>query len=168
MVTGLIFDLDNTLVDTSIALTARKMRVWQEVYSLIPRFTLYEGIRELCESIKDKNYKTCIVTTSPKRYAEKVVKYFDLPFPNIVGYHDARIKPSPAAMYMALQLMNTQPHETISFGDKGDDILSSNRAGIPSAACQWGCLDTSELMSVPSTYCFKTPVEVAEFLRQDL
>ena len=39
--TGLIFDLDMTLVDSSIAETARKNRRWGDVYNLIPQFTLY-------------------------------------------------------------------------------------------------------------------------------
>ena len=43
MVNCLIFDLDNTLVDTSLALSARRKRAWQEVYSRIPLF-LYLGV----------------------------------------------------------------------------------------------------------------------------
>lgn len=164
MVTSLIFDLDNTLVNTSLALSARRRRAWQEVYSLIPQFSLYEGMTELCKFISENHYKTCIVSTSPKRYVEKVVKYFDLPFVIIIGYHDARIKPAPDAMFLALDRMGSKPLETISFGDKRDDVIAANSAGIPSAACLWGSDERSILLQTPSTYCFHTPAEVNQFL----
>ena len=164
MVTSLIFDLDNTLVDTSLALSARSRRAWQEVYSLIPRFSLYEGMDELCEFIRSNHFKTCIVSTSPKRYVEKVVRYFDLPFQNIIGYHDARIKPAPDAMYLALRMMDSLASETISFGDKYDDMIASNRAGIPSAACLWGSDEIERLKQASTTYRFISPKEVTNFL----
>lgn len=165
MVTSLIFDLDNTLVDTSLALSARSRRAWQEAYSLIPRFSLYEGMDELCGFIRNSDFKTCIVSTSPKRYVEKVVKYFDLPFQYIIGYHDARIKPAPDAMFLALRMMDSLATETISFGDKCDDMIASNRAGIPSAACLWGSDEVESLMQVPTIYRFRTPKEVTVFLQ---
>ena len=164
MVTSLIFDLDNTLVDTSLALSARSRRAWQEVYSLIPHFSLYEGMDELCGFIKSNHYKTCIVSTSPKRYVEKVVRYFDLPFQNVIGYHDARIKPAPDAMYLALRMMDSLASETISFGDKYDDMIASNRAGIPSAACLWGSDEKEWLLQSPSMYRFNSPIEITKYL----
>lgn len=164
MVTSLIFDLDQTLVDSSISQDARRLRAWSDVYSLIPSFTLFEGIRELCEYIEANAYKTCIISTAPKKYVEKVVRYHNLPFSNIVGYHDARIKPAPDGMLLALKLMNSSPLETISFGDKCDDILASNRAGIPSAACFWGASEQNKLQSISSTYKFFSPLEVLTFL----
>ena len=165
MVTNLIFDLDNTLVDTSLALSARRRRAWQEVYSLIPQFSLYEGIKELCDLIRDCHFNTCIVSTSPKRYVEKVVRYFDLPFTNIIGYHDARIKPAPDSMYLALQVMHAKPLETISFGDRRIDMIASNCAGIPSAACLWGSDEKDVLLDTPATYHFEFPKEVVLLLK---
>ena len=35
---GVIFDLDQTLIDSSIAETERKRRNWKGVYELIPKF----------------------------------------------------------------------------------------------------------------------------------
>lgn len=165
MVRNLIFDLDNTLVDTSLALSARKRRAWQEVYSLIPHFSLYEGITELCDLIRDNNYNTCIVSTSPKRYVEKVVRYFDLPFSNIIGYHDAKIKPAPDAMYLALQIMCAKPLETISFGDRSIDVIASNCAGVPSAACLWGSDEKRILLETPATYYLKSPKDAFLLLK---
>lgn len=35
---GVIFDLDNTLINSSIAYQLRKKRLWEEVYKVIPNF----------------------------------------------------------------------------------------------------------------------------------
>mgnify|MGYP001456981473 FL=1 len=40
---GIIFDLDQTLVDSNIAKSYRSARNWNTVYSLIPKFVLYEA-----------------------------------------------------------------------------------------------------------------------------
>lgn len=166
MVNCLIFDLDNTLVDSSIAISARRNRNWREVYSLIPYFHLYDGIRELCDYIVEEGYRTCIVSTSPKKYVVKVVEYFNLPFKDIVGYHDAPIKPSPDSMLLALRIMRAHPLETISFGDAPNDIVASDEVGMPSAACLWGCENIEQLKMASPSFVFHTPYEVIEFLRQ--
>lgn len=48
MIKGLILDLDQTLVDSSVATEARRCRDWQRVYSLIPSFRMYQGILVSC------------------------------------------------------------------------------------------------------------------------
>ena len=86
---SIIFDLDLTLVDSTIAEQARKERNWSYVYSLIPQFTVYEGLEEVFNIIRKYNIKTCIVSTSPRPYIEKVIAQFNLPIKYIVSYHDA-------------------------------------------------------------------------------
>lgn len=39
---NIIFDLDLTLVDTTICEPSRHERNWQQAYALIPKCTLYE------------------------------------------------------------------------------------------------------------------------------
>ena len=135
----IIFDLDLTLVDTTIVEQARHDRNWQLAYSLIPKCKLYEGIEEVLAIIRNNNINTCIVSTSPRTYVEKVVDYFNLPIQHIVAYHDAKpIKPHPAPMLKALELMGCRADEAISFGDRVIDIQASNAANIESVACFWG------------------------------
>ncbi|GAA5578824.1 hypothetical protein Pgin02_01853 [Porphyromonas gingivalis] len=49
---SIIFDLDLTLVDTSVLEELRKKRNWNTVYSLIPSTSLYDGIREILDVIQ--------------------------------------------------------------------------------------------------------------------
>lgn len=48
-----------------------------------------------------------------------------------MSYHDAKpIKPHPAPMLKALELMEVSAKQAISFGDRVIDIQASNDAGI--------------------------------------
>lgn len=144
---GIIFDLDLTLVDSTIAEDARSHRDWFLVYSLIPRFFLYPGIDEAFQFIRSNRHRyiVSIVSTSPSSYVSRVVNYFNMPIDTIVGYHDAPRKPSPAGMLLAMQRMGTLPNDTVSFGDQAKDIQASKAANVQSVACLWGTKEVSLL-----------------------
>lgn len=136
---SVIFDLDQTLVDSSNLQHARHQRNWSLVYSLIPQSRLYPGMDTILKAIKEKGFRIAIVSTAPRPYVEKMLAFHHIPADCIVAYHDAKpIKPHPAPMFKALELLNASPNETISFGDRAIDILSSRSAGIWSVACFWG------------------------------
>lgn len=136
---GVIFDLDQTLVDSSIAEAERKSRNWKGVYKLIPQFKIYEGILETIESIKNQNIQICILTSSPSVYCEKVLDYFQLSCGQKVCYHDTRKhKPDPEPFEKALSLMRLDAKEVFAFGDKIEDSVGASRTGIDNALCVWG------------------------------
>ena len=162
----IIFDLDLTLVDTTIVEQARHDRNWQLAYSLIPKCKLYEGMEEVLAIIRNNNINTCIVSTSPRTYVEKVVDYFNLPIQHIVAYHDAKpIKPHPAPMLKALEHLGCSAAEAISFGDRVIDIQASNAAGIESVACFWGTKERGELLHSGYTHAIIKPEEILTLIR---
>lgn len=162
----IIFDLDLTLVDTTIVEQARHDRNWQLAYSLIPKCKLYEGMEEVLAIIRNNNINTCIVSTSPRTYVEKVVDYFNLPIQHIVAYHDAKpIKPHPAPMLKALELLGCSAAEAISFGDRVIDIQASNAAGIESVACFWGTKERGELLHSEYVHAIIKPSEILTLIR---
>ena len=138
---GVIFDLDQTLVDSSIAEAERKSRNWKGVYKLIPQFKIYEGILETIESIKNQNIQICILTSSPSVYCEKVLDHFQLTYDQKVCYHDTKKhKPDPEPFEKALSLMRLEAKDVFAFGDKLEDAVGANRASIPNAICTWGTI----------------------------
>lgn len=157
---SIIFDLDLTLVDSTIAEEARSRRNWQLVYSLIPRFSLYPGMENVFQYIRSNEIKVAIVSTAPSVYVQRVVNYFNIPVNTIIGYHDAPRKPSPAGMHLAMQRLNSVPSETISFGDRAIDILASKNAGIYSVACIWGTKERQQLLSSMPDNVINTPIEI--------
>ena len=136
---NIIFDLDMTLVDTSCLEEYRHTRKWNEAYSNIYKCHLYNGMSEVFNFIRKNAIKVCIVSNAPKSYIERVVKYFQIPVNHIVGYHDTKKKkPAPDPMIKALQLLNCNANEVISFGDTISDIKASKAAQIIAVACTWG------------------------------
>lgn len=134
-----IFDLDQTLVDTSKLAPLRDKGQWREISNKIHESILYEEIKKILEHISSQNINIAIVTSSPSSYAKQVLKYFDLKFDYLIGYHDVRkIKPDPEPMLKVLNHFNLNSSEVISFGDRDIDIKSSNAANIKSIACCWG------------------------------
>lgn len=163
---NIIFDLDLTLVDTTICESARHERNWQEAYSLIPKCTLYDGIADVFAIICKFNIKTCIVSTSPRPYVEKLVEQFRIPAKWIVSYHDAKpIKPNPVQMLKALEVMGVDAKSTISFGDRAIDIQASNAAEIESVACFWGTKEKGELLKSGYSHAIVKPSEILTLIR---
>lgn len=142
---SIIFDLDLTLIDSTIAENARKRREWQVVYSLIPRFSLYPGMKSVFEYVRSNGIKVTIVSTAHTAYVQRVVSFFNIPVDTIVGYHDAARKPSPAGMIVAMQRLGAAPSETIGFGDRVIDIIASKGASITSVVCYWGTKESGSL-----------------------
>lgn len=163
---NIIFDLDLTLVDTTIVEQARHERNWPLAYSLIPQCVLYDGIEHVFEIIRKFKINTAIVSTSPRPYVEKVVQHFNIPVGNIVAYHDAKpIKPHPAPMLKALELLGCSAKNAISFGDRVIDIQASNAAGIESVACFWGTKEKSALLKSDYTHAIIKPDEIITLIR---
>lgn len=161
-----IFDLDMTLVDSSISESARKQRNWQYVYSLIPSFTLYSGMTEVFNYIRNNGIKVAIVSTSPRPYLERVCNYFSIPADSILGYHDCgRIKPSPEGMFRALSAIGSFPENTVAFGDRAIDIQAANSARITSVACLWGTSEERALTNSCPSAMISSPIQIIDFLR---
>jgi phosphoglycolate phosphatase-like HAD superfamily hydrolase len=162
----IIFDLDLTLVDTTLAEPFRNKRDWKGAFSVIPQCTVYEGLNEIFNVIRKFDINTCIVSTSPRSYVERVVQHFELPVNQIVAYHDAKpIKPHPAPMLKALEVLRCEAKSAISFGDRVIDIQSSNAAGIESVACFWGTKEKAELIKSEYNHAIIKPEEILTLIR---
>lgn len=162
----IIFDLDLTLVDTTLAEPYRSKRDWNGAFSVLPQCIAYEGLEQVFGIIRKYNIKTCIVSTSPRPYVQKAVELFNIPVDYIVAYHDAKpIKPHPAPMLKALELLQCQPKDAISFGDRVIDIQASNAAGIESIACFWGTKEKNELLHSEYMHAIVKPYEILTLIR---
>ena len=163
---NIIFDLDLTLVDTTLAEPYRSKRDWNGAFSVIPQCTVYDGLNEIFDVIRKFNINTCIVSTSPRPYVERVVQQFNLPIKKIVAYHDAKpIKPHPAPMLKALEVLGCSAEDAISFGDRVIDIQASNAANIESVACFWGTKEKKELMASGYRHAIVNPKEILTLIR---
>lgn len=163
---NIVFDLDLTLVDTTLAEPYRRRRDWSGAYAMIPQCTVYEGFDEVFDVIRKYQINTCIVSTSPRPYIEKVVRQFNLPINYVVAYHDASpSKPHPAPMLKALEMLGCDPKSAISFGDRAIDIQASNAAEVESVACFWGTKEKKELLASGYKHAILHPCEILSMIR---
>lgn len=100
---GIIFDLDNTLVEW------KKDSLSSEVIDLISRF-------------KDKGFKLCILSNALEHRVEAVARILNVP------YVSRAVKPRKTSFRKALEIMGTSPEQTAVVGDQlFTDILGGNR-----------------------------------------
>jgi len=100
---GIIFDLDNTLVEW------KHENLNPEVVQLISRF-------------KRAGFKMCILSNALEHRVEAVAKLLEIP------YVSRAAKPRKSPFKKALELIGTDPEETAVVGDQlFTDILGGNR-----------------------------------------
>ncbi len=162
---GLIFDLDQTLVDSSIAEAYRDSRQWQKVYELIPSFRLYDGMREVLDEIVRMEFPIVVATSSHSSYCLRVLKYWDIPNIGTICFHDTtRRKPFPDPILKAISLYLKDCNKVLSFGDRDIDIKASNDAKVISVACTWGSADPKTLSKSNPTHTISDSVEILKII----
>lgn len=126
-----IFDLDGTLIDSSIAKDYRDNGSWKEISALIPQMKPYRFLVEEVKKLIIQNRDVAIVTSAPRSYAEPILRYLGI-IPEsviLICYHDTKEhKPYAAPYYAALNRMTHRPAEIFCFGDMVEDIIACKNA----------------------------------------
>lgn len=148
----LLFDLDQTLIDSEVAEPYRSSGSWNRVYRMIDQGDIieYEGVSELLSFLNRKRYKTGLITSSPSQYVERIIQNFNWHFNTKVCFHDTIFnKPNPDPIFKALSNLNLtiRNDKIFLFGDQDIDVIASKKAGIKSVACLWGAKNKKKLES---------------------
>lgn len=158
---GVIFDLDQTLLDTSTLAHLRDARKWSDIYPLIQHLTPTDAINQIIDFLNEKGVKIVVVTMSPSTYCSKIIQHCGWKITGQICYHDvSKRKPDPEAFSKAIKDFNLDATKTITVGDRDIDIKASNVLQIPSIACTWGSPDKSLLLASNPTYVTHTPDEL--------
>jgi HAD superfamily hydrolase (TIGR01662 family) len=162
----LIFDLDQTLVDTRSVESLRAARQWGKVMARIDRLAVYPGITELLRNLSDEGHALAIVTKSPDMVAKAFCELHGWPIEIVIGYHQvARRKPAPDGLLLAMKRGRVDPGETIHVGDAPEDTEAARAAGVMAVGAAWGAIDIGALRASAPDQIFETLGEFAEFLR---
>jgi HAD superfamily hydrolase (TIGR01549 family) len=165
MIKTVIFDLDQTLVDSSSVETFRDSRNWHSVYENLSAITTYDRIQDVLDFLKTHNIKTALVSSSPSNYCKKVISNFHWSFDTMVCFHDTKKrKPNPDPIILAMHRLNGNKDFTLSLGDRDIDIVASNLAGVISGACLWGAKDKKNLLDSAPDQIFESPSNLYDYL----
>lgn len=165
---ALLFDLDQTIIDSSSAEKFRKTGQWSTVYALIPQFKLYPGVMEALQFAKANSLKICIVTSSPSTYCQKVLDHWKIPYDQKVCYHDtSKRKPYPDPLERGLELIEcAATKNAISFGDRAIDIQASKAANVISVGCTWGSSELNDLKAAAPDLIIDSPTGLIPIIKK--
>lgn len=161
----IIFDFDQTLVDTQPVEHLRTARNWKAVMAKARDLKVYDGIHDLLQALHAQGQKLAIVTKSPDMVAKAFILEHKWPIDIVVGYHQVRHrKPHPEGLLLAMEQGDARPGETFHIGDQAQDTEASRAAGVVAIGSAWGITDLSDLAASKPDHLFRTIAELAEFL----
>ena len=161
---SVIFDVDQTLVDTSMLEPLRAKHQWSSVFRNLHLTYLYDDMRKVFDFIEGSGAKITLVSNSPRSYVQNLARYHNIPHHHIVAYEDTvNHKPYPDPMLLALSLMNETSNHVVAFGDSLSDMIAAKAANIDvTVGCLWGSSERDKLLQDNSLDCIFWPIEIME------
>jgi HAD superfamily hydrolase (TIGR01549 family) len=141
---AVIFDLDETLVDSSALLADRDARAWGQVFAgldeVVP-FGVAEGepdITELPKLAAQRGFKVGLLTHSPRQYAVELLRAHRISVETMVTGSDGYPpKPDPAGLEAVLAELGVEPQDALYVGDSVGDFGAAAGAGVTSVGVAW-------------------------------
>jgi len=162
----ILFDMDMTLVDSSIAKQYGKN--YKEVQKHISEFSVFDGIKEVIEQLSE-GHLIYIVSGNVGSTVKKVIQYFNLniPLENVYGYRQGypmenlarKKKVMQVAVDSILQTHHILKSDIIYIGDEADDYKACEMHGIKFIGCTWG---NDELKQILNLNTISKPTEIIE------
>jgi phosphoglycolate phosphatase len=163
---AVLFDLDDTLVETYAIKPLRDRRRWQEAYAAFGSTELLPGARELVAAAAQFAH-VGVITMAPRTYAERLLRHHDLAVPVLVAYHDVprgQLKPHPRPLLQAAEALGVSPERAVYIGDEVRDIVAAHAAGMHAIAYGSGVRHEPEAAGAAAFAADWT--EVAEAVRR--
>jgi phosphoglycolate phosphatase len=108
---------------------------------------VYDGMRELVDTLHAKGIRMGINTNKPDVIAQKIVRAFfdEEKIIEIVGSQKAfPNKPNPTGTLQTLDHIHASPEKSFYVGDSIVDIQTAKNAGMRSIICTWGYGDKKD------------------------
>lgn len=134
---AVLFDLDDTLVDTRELAQLRESRQWKQAVRQVAVTRLFAGIQATLAELDCRAIRWGVVTTSVSYYANAVLAHHGLDPAVVVAFHDATPKPSPASVTLALTRLSVRAECAIGIGDSEKDLSAYRSAGMLAVGAAW-------------------------------
>lgn len=165
----IIFDFDQTLVDTQPVEELRAARNWKAVMARVSELVVYPGINDLLDELQGRGQTLAIVTKSPDMVSKAFIKRHKWPIEIVVGYHHvARRKPDPEGLLLAMKKAGSAPETTFHVGDQPEDTAASRAAGVFALGAGWGATDLEALRASNPDHLFNSVAQLRTFLLKSI
>ena len=160
-----IFDFDQTLVNTQPVEALRAARDWGAVMARAAELEVYSGINDLLSELHTRDQTLAIVTKSPNMVPRAFIKRHKWPIHIVVGFHHVkRRKPDPEGIILAMEKADASPKNTLHVGDQPEDTEASRAAGVIAIGSAWGIGDAEALRASEPDHLFMTVSDLRMFL----
>ena len=137
MMTFVLFDLDNTLVDSLHLKALRDARRWPAVYTQIKTVKLFDGVAQAWTELRSLSVYLGVVTHSPRPYAERMLDHVGLKPDRLIAYHDlnGKKKPSPYGYERCCDRRAATTGAAV--GDERPDLVAADAFGCHGIFAGW-------------------------------
>lgn len=123
---------------------------------------LYPGVGALLAELKERGYKTAIVSNKIQAGVNELYNRF---FQGLIDIaigetNEMRRKPFPDMVFSALDKMEVTPEEAIYIGDSEVDMATARNAGLPCISVLWGFRDRDFLKEIGAFQMVEKPEEI--------
>jgi HAD superfamily hydrolase (TIGR01549 family) len=104
---------------------------------------VYPGIADMLLELSDRGILLAVFTGATRRAAEMQLEHSSLAglFDVVVGSDEiAAVKPDPAGLVRACELLGVDPGSAAYVGDASNDLRCARAAGATAVAARWGHL----------------------------
>lgn len=126
----------------------------------------YDGILDLLEELKDRNYKLAIVSNKFDASVKALCKdHYDEYIKVAIGEsQNVARKPAPDSVYTAMKELGSKGEESIYIGDSDVDVETAHNAGLKCVGVTWGFRSREILLNAGADYIIDKPMELVQIL----
>ncbi|AEE14658.1 HAD-superfamily hydrolase, subfamily IA, variant 1 [Thermodesulfobium narugense DSM 14796] len=152
-------------------LKSKLLKTYSEIYrkNWSKNSRPYEGIYEVLDYLREKNYKVAILSNKPDPFTKEMAHFFfrDFPFIKVLGArpHIPK-KPNPKAIYEIISFSNLVRDNWSMIGDTAIDILTAKNAEILPIGALWG-FRPDEVSKEKGAVHIKKPMDIISILNND-
>lgn len=133
-----------------------------------PKTKIYDGIKKVLVTLKNKGYKIAVLTNKPQETTDKIIeKYFDfVEFDAVIGSTSSRKrKPDKEETVKLMQRFNACNDDVYFVGDGEADFLTAQNACVKSISVLWGYRDREFLKSFGAKNFVNQPLELLNLIK---
>ena len=156
------FDLSECELD-------EKLAYYNKIYTSSPSDStcVFDGLKQVFDSLKQKGYKLAILTNKPQMTTDKVCEKYlkNFGFDLVIGQRDGvPIKPDPTAVYSILTQLSADTKKTSFVGDGETDVMTAINAGVNGIAVLWGYRERWQLEEAGATVFANKPIDLLSLI----